>query len=196
MADDITICNLALGKMGGERIASLTEASQSARVCALFYEPTRDEVLQSGLWAFAVRRVELSRLAAAPVFGWSYQYQLPSDCLAVIQLNGWQPGERQGLYEIEGDRMLTDTETAQLRYTARVTDSEQFPPLFVEALYTKLASKLADRLAGSHSLAQELVAEYDRLVAPAAAKMNAREGRPKRKLPYVESDFVRARYGV
>ncbi|HWL54280.1 MAG TPA: hypothetical protein VNQ90_17705 [Chthoniobacteraceae bacterium] len=196
MADAIEICNLALGKIGELRISALSEPSQPARFCALFYAQTRDEVLQAANWNFAIRRVVLSRLAETPKFGWAYQYQLPVDCLSVIQLNAWQAWEARDLYEIEGERLLTDQESAQLRYTARVEDSEIFPPLFVEALYTKLASKLAEPIMGSRSKAESLLGEYDKLVAPLAMKANAREGRSRRKLPYVESDLVRARYGV
>lgn len=196
MADDISICNLALGEIGVPRITALTEASQPARYCALFYAQTRDEVLQAAPWAFAIKRVTLSRLADSPAFGWAFQYQIPTDCLAVLQLNAWQASEARDLYEIEGDRLLTDAEEAQLRYTARIEDSEVFPPLFVQALYTKLASKLAQPLSGNRSLSGDLLGEFEKLVQPLAAKANAREGRPRRKLPYVESDFVRARYGV
>lgn len=196
MADNITICNLALGKIGAARITSLDEASQPARYCNLFYAQTRDEVLQSATWNFACVRATLSRLADAPAFGWAFQYQLPSDYLAVIQLNSWQAAEARDLYEIEGNRLLTDEESAQLRYTARIEDSEIFPPLFVEALYVKLASKLAEPLTGSGSKADGLLGEFEKLVEPLAQKANAREGRSRRKLPYVESDFVRSRYGV
>jgi hypothetical protein len=196
MADNITICNLALGKIGASRITSLDEASQPARYCSLFYEQTRDEVLQSVTWNFAILRATLSRLVDAPAFGWAYQYQLPTDYLAVIQLNSWQAYETRDLYEIEGERLLTDADSAQLRYTARIEDSEIFPPLFVEALYVKLASKLAEPLTGSTAKAQALLGEFEKLVEPLAAKANAREGRSRRKLPYVESDFVRARFGV
>src|SRR5690606_399370 len=129
-------------------------------------------------------------------FGWAYQYQLPTDYLAVIQLNSWQAWEARDLYEIEGNRLLTDQEQAELRYTARIEDTEQYPPLFVEALYTKLASKLAEPLTGSGTRSEGLLAEYTRLIEPMALKANAREGRSRRKLPYVESDFVRARWGV
>lgn len=196
MADNIEICNLALGKIGELRISTLEEPSQPARYCALFYAQTRDEVLQAAPWTFAIRRVELSRLAESPGFGWAHQYQLPTDCLAVIQLNAWQAWEARHLYEIEGEMLLTDQEVAQLRYTSRVEDSEIFPPLFVEALYTKLASKLAEPLTGSRSLAEALLGEFTQLINPLAMKANAREGRARRKLPHVESDFVRARYGV
>lgn len=196
MADDITICNLALARIGEASITSLEEASQPARACRLFFVSTRDELLQALPWNFAIRREVLSRLADAPRFGWSFQYQLPSDYLNVVQLNAWRAHEARDLYEIEGEMLLTDQEVAELRYTARVEDSELFPPLFVEALYTKLASKLAERLTGSRSLVEALLGEYNQIVEPLAAKANAREGRPRRKLPYVESDFVRARYGV
>lgn len=193
MPDDTTICNLALAKIGSAHITSLSESSQPARACKLFFEQTRDEVLSAHPWVFSTRRATLSRLSETPEFGWSYQYQLPSDCLAVTQLNGWQPLESRDLFEIEGDRLLTDVGEAQIRYSARVTDSSKFSSTFVEALSVKLAAKLSYPLTGKTS---EFTVEYERITAPLAAISNARQGRPKRKLPHVESDLVRSRFGA
>ena len=194
--DETSICNQALGRIGSNRITSLDEASQPARFCQMFYAQTREEVIQSHPWSFAIARKTLSRLAEAPAFGWDYQYQLPSDYLGMIQLNDWEPNEARDLYEIEGGKLLTDVDAAELRYIARITDSNLFSPAFVEALAVKLASKLITPLAGSPSQAQNLLAEYEKITAPVAAQANAREGRSKRKLPWVESDLVRSRYGV
>jgi len=75
----ITICNLALGKLGAARIISLTEASPEANACSIHYEQTRNEVLRAHRWNFAITRATLTELASAPEFGWAHQYQLPND---------------------------------------------------------------------------------------------------------------------
>lgn len=195
MADITQICNLALGKLGAERIMSIEDSSQPARFCKLFYEQTRDEMLQAHAWNFANKRAILSRLSDAPVFGWGCQYQLPVDCLRVLQLNGFEPSQAPGNFVIEGNRLLTDQDSAQILYIAQVTDSTVFSAMFVEALAAKLAFKLAKPLTGSATLAQEHLQEFERILKGAAAAKDGNEGRNKRKPAWVTSDLVNARFG-
>ncbi len=193
MADETTICNLALGRIGDERIMSMDEASQSAIYCKLFYSHTRDEVLRSHPWNFAMTRVSLTAIADAPAFGWDLQYQLPNDFLRLVQFNGWETWEPLDLYEIEGDRLLTDETTAQLKYIAKVTDSSQFDPIFTEALSLKLASKLSRPLTGTQGLGDTLLGEYLKITAPLARRIDAGNARPRKKDQWVESGLVSSR---
>lgn len=174
---------------------SLEDASQVARFCKRFYDQTCDEVLRSHPWNFAGKRLALSRLSNNPIFGWTYQYQLPEDFLRLLQLNAYSATEAPRLYEIEGDRLLTNEGVAQVRYVARVTDPNLFDALFVEALATKIASKLAQPLTGSRQEASALLQAYERVVAPLARSVDAREGRSRRRLPFIESMLVQSRGG-
>lgn len=194
-SDQTTICNLALAHLGKASIMSLDDRTPEAALCQRFYEQTRDEVIQSHPWNFAIKRETLSRLSAAPLFGWAYQYQLPADCLRILQLNGYEVYQSDGRFEIEGGRMMTNCETAQIRYIARVTDGALFPPLFAEALALKLATRLAKPITGSASEVERLLTEYERITKPLAMRMDAAEGRPKVKLPWANSRFVQSRYG-
>lgn len=194
-ANDTTICNLALSKFGSKRIQSLDDASPEARACKLNYGPTRDEVLRAQRWNFATQRVTLSRLSGAPPFGWSAWYQLPTDCLRVLQLNGWESHEQRDRWEVEGSRLLTDQDTAQIQYIARITDGNLYDASFIKAFACKLAAEICRPLMGSNAMAGDLLSEYERLTSPKARRVDAFEGRPKRKLPWVESDFVQARRG-
>lgn len=192
---ETTICNLALGKLGSKRIMALDDDSPEARQCKLAYGATRDEVLRGHRWNFATRRANLSRLADAPLFGWAAQYALPSDCLRVLQLNGYEAYERPDLWEVEERVLLTDEETARVKYLARVTDATLFDALFVKALACKLAAEIAKALTGSGSIPGDLLTEYERITGPLARTADAMEGRPKRKLGWVESELVRSRRG-
>jgi hypothetical protein len=192
--DSITIANLALAKIGSIRIASFDDASQPARYLKLFFDQTRDEVLRAHDWNFASKRATLTALAAAPEFGWDYQYQLPVDCLMVRQLNAWQTAEPRGLFEIEGRVLLTDSDGAQIRYTYQVADASLFDALFVEALATRLASKICQPLTGSRQQGMEYLADYNTQIGQLSMQKDAAEARGKRKLPWVESDLVRHRF--
>ena len=193
MADETTICNLALGMLGQNAIMSLDDASQAARFCKQFYTHTRDAVLQTAQWNFAIKRASLSRLADAPISGWQYQYQLPTDHLRVIELNGADVSARFGEFSIEGNRLLTDDDGAVIRYISRVEDANLFDALFIETLATKLASKLAKPLTGNAQEAQALTTELVRLSGPAARRADAVEGKPKPILPFMNSPLVSSR---
>ena len=192
--DSITIGNLALAKIGSIRVASFEDASQPARYLKLFFEQTRDEVLRAHDWNFASKRATLAALATAPEFGWGYQYQLPIDCLMVRQLNAWESHEQRGLFEIEGKVLLTDSDSAQIRYTSQVLDSSQFDPIFVEALATRLASKICQPLTGSRQQGLEYLSDFNAQIGQLAMQKDAEEARGKRKLPWAESDLVRRRF--
>lgn len=173
----------------------MEDASPQASYCKRFYDQTRDEVLQSSRWNFATKRAILSQLSEVPISEWAIQYQLPEDCLAVSQMNGFQYTEREGNFEVEGGRLLTNADSASIKYIGRVEDSNLFTPLFIEAFATKLAANLAVPLTNSNSTAEAMTAKFTRLTAPSARRADANEGRPKRKMPWVESDLVRSRFG-
>jgi hypothetical protein len=193
-SDETTICNLALGKIGSIRIMSLDDATQPARYCKLFYAQGRDEVLRSHAWNFATQRATLSQLAAAPAFGWGYQYQLPTDCLRVLQLNAFEDRQIRPPYVVEQGKLLTDQDTANILYTARVEDANLFDPLFIKALSIKIASDIVTPLTGSRAQAAELMQEFEGMLKNLAAAQDAKEDRPKRKAAWVESDLVNARF--
>ena len=195
MPDAVTICNIALGRIGQNRIMSLDDASPAARYCRLFYEPTRDEVLRSHPWNFAKKRVKLSKLADAPAFGWANAFQLPADCLRPIRVNQWEPYEADDNYVIEGDQILTDQDEVELLYIAQIEDTSLFDSLFVKALSVQLAAVLVTTLTGSREQGNLFVQEFQSIIAPLAKRVDGMESKDKRKLPWVNSDLVNSRFG-
>jgi hypothetical protein len=194
MADETSICNLALAKLGISPIMALTDDSKQAQFCNRFYAQTRDEVLQGHRWNFAMRRTALNLLADAPESEWNFAFQLPVDCLRVVQLNGYQTNERMGEFSVEGGKLLANAEVANIRYVARVEDGSLYHPLFVHALATMLASRLAGPLTGSRNMPTELLQEYEVITGPKARMADAFEEHFRRKMPWVRSDLVAARY--
>lgn len=193
--DATTICNYALARLGQSQIMSMEDASKPARFCKRMYPQTRDEVLRSHPWNFAGKRATLAMLLDKPEFEWLYQYQLPTDFLRMLELNSYRTGESLKLFEIEGDRLLTNESQAQVKYVWRLVDANKFDPLFVEALSVKLASKLAKPLTGSASMATDLLTEYERITAPLARIVDAKEKRRRYRLPQLDSLLIRSRYG-
>jgi hypothetical protein len=158
---DAQICNLALGHVGDSNgIASLTEASQAARACNLYYEQARDEVLQEFPWPFATRTVALPLVtdysAGTDYAEYDYAYRYPSDALAVRRIqNGstrlvtatTRPAWRIQSDE-DGNLLFMDQADAVVEYTVRITDPTRFPPDFTQALALKLSAYIAPSLTG------------------------------------------------
>jgi hypothetical protein len=153
MATAVSICSNALRKLGDDPITSLTDDTERARLCNAFYEPTRDAVLRSHPWNFAIERQELSKLVAAPAFDYAYQYTLPTSpyCLRVLKME-----YDEYIFKIEGRKLLSDEGTAKILYIAQVTDTAQFDPIFTEVLTARLAAELAYSITGSNSLSKQM----------------------------------------
>lgn len=180
---EIKICNLALRKLGARLIESLSDSSQEAVTCNLFYEQVRDAVLREHPWNFAAARVRLAKLADAPAFGYSFQYQLPVDCLHLRQLNS-----AEDEFVVEGDKILTNRDGASAVYTMKVTNPVLFDPSFVMAVSARLAAEMADDITGSTSKAREMWTLY--LNAMQSARLaDSAEGREDEILndPWLEA---------
>lgn len=188
------ICNLALGHLGEQRITSLDADNATARACNLHYEATRDQLFRAHRWNFAQARATLTRLADAPLFGWSYQYQLPADCLRVLEVNDSELGDViTDEYIIEQGKILTNADAVNLVYVQRIEDVTQFDPLFVDALAVKLAVVLSETVRGTTGKTEALVTLYEKLTAPLARRVDANEGRRRKGLLSLNSLFVRER---
>ena len=152
MASEVDICNIALAHIGElPNVSSINppEGSAHAEKCKTFYPMARDVALEHRNWSFALRRVTLAALTNDSQ-QWRYKYALPSDCLRPIELSQADIDDSlspylEGLtdYVVEGRAIYTNVPLATLRYLRRTTDTNLFPPTFVNAVSWLLASYLA-----------------------------------------------------
>ena len=148
---ETSIVNMALARLGANRINALTDTSVEAIQANLHYTQTRDALLRSHTWCFARARAILSVDTTAPAFGYDHQYILPADFLRLVGLY-----DTSYPYAIEGDRLLTDDDATDLYYIRKVTDPAEFDPLFAEVLVLQLAVKLVMPLSGDKVLRREV----------------------------------------
>lgn len=191
---EVTIANLALGKLGAGAIIAMDEESTEARACRLHYAQTRDEVLRSHRWNFAIKSEELVQSVEKPLFHWAFQYELPTDCLRILEMNSWEWAVREGVWEIEGRMLMTDDTPVKVRYIRRVEDCNKFDSLFVEALALKLANKIAMPLIGSITIANTCLEIYEKVTGGRARRTDAFEARPGRRPAWMSSDLVASRF--
>jgi hypothetical protein len=170
MATQTDICNLALALLGQTPISSINEDSTAGRLCRQFYAQVYDEVLRSHAWKCAKARTALAELATTPDFGWDHQFQLPADCLRVLQLE-----ELDYEFDIEGDTLLTNDDTANIIYISRITPNK-LDSWAVKAIYHTLAYQMAYPLTQSLSLKNAIEAALDQTIYPEARRLGAFEG--------------------
>jgi hypothetical protein len=170
---EVEICNRALIKIGEKTILSLADNSKPARICNTLYAPTRDLVLRSHPWNFAIKRVELAQNTAGPAYDYAYSYKLPTDCLRVLIPNReiWE-------YGIEGRNLVTDYAGSLIKYIARITDPNIFDSSFAEALACKIAAEAAVALTDNDPRHTAMVQLYGLAIADARS-VNAMEAGPK-----------------
>lgn len=172
MASVVDICNRALDLIGQPPITSLTDASKAASACNRNYPLSRDAVLSSYPWNSAVKRASLAALVSAPAYGYARQFQLPADCLRVLDSDGDLDG---ATWRREGRVLLTDEASPlRIRYVAQITDTTLFDPMLVEAIASHLAAAIAFQVAGSGEMQQRMLALHAQTIREARA-MDARE---------------------
>ena len=157
------ICNRALSKLGSSRISNIdTDDIKEAKALRNMYDSVRDSLIQSYPWNFAIKRTQLAVDAAAPAYGYSNQYQLPTDFLALVEILG------NPQYKLEEGFIRTD-EGAPLyiRYISRVVDTAKYDALFVEAFATRLAFEGCEEITQSNTKKQILFEEFRQNIANA-----------------------------
>jgi hypothetical protein len=182
MASDVSIVNQALRRLGGTRITSLTDGSKNANAANDIYEDLRDELLRAHPWNFATTRVELARLAAAPAFGYGYNYSLPTDWLKTVSVHDNDAGAGALDFKEETEDtakvLRTDAEHVYLRYVRRIIDANMMTPDFRSALAYALARDLAIPIASSGALFDRMEIKASQILAFAKSS-DARDSTPE-----------------
>lgn len=175
--------------LGQSPIASMTEDTPQALLCANLYPLARLDVLRLHPWNCAIRRVALAPLTAAPAFGWDYAFQLPGDWLRTIQVGlDDDPGE----YEIEGRTILYDSDVLYLRYVADVSEGD-WDPLLVHVMTKRMELDLAYPVTKSTSLRDTLRQEFHAKGVGVLARAKAVDGQENPPQSWDDSGLVNVR---
>jgi hypothetical protein len=162
MANNIvTLWNMALDAIGYDKhITEPYDGSPGARVALEVHRQTRQELIQSGDWAFALREKVLVDTGQTPPSPWQIEYIYPSDCVRIRYI---RPGPFSGgTRDIDpqpvlflpwndprlnasagGEAILCDLTSAVLLYSGDVTDPSQWDAGFEMAYVASMAEKFA-----------------------------------------------------
>lgn len=233
---ELDIANLALSFIGDEQLASLDDVTPTAQRIRRAYEPTRDSLLESHQWNFAIERslwtpdsvpvtgmtvsgtrprlaantagmsvgsrvaftaggvvgvhsvtaldpawfeIDANALASpwttfttgavtiCSVYGSPFIYTKPADCLRVLVWNGYNAGSARAKFSEEGRRIVTADAAAKVRWLKKITDPNEWPALFVDAMAFSLARNVALAQTQSSTRAGEMMQMAERAIQKA-----------------------------
>lgn len=155
MTSRTEIANGALIKLGVQRIALLTEATEQARVLESVFGRLARSELRKQAWSFALSATSLGRIADPTGGIYDAAFNLPTDLLRIVQFNeSWLVYNMGNFadgsstpYSIEGRTLLTNDTTARIRYVRDLSaDTALWDASFVEAFTCRLAVEVGPTL--------------------------------------------------
>jgi hypothetical protein len=156
--DWVSICNMALGRLGAGSIETLADGTQLANYCNLFLGNVVEDILGGHDWRALRKRVELAPLVSTPLYDFDHVYQLPSDFVRIIDVDNDDEE-----YSIETDELLTDADEVAITYIYCPGDDLTAVPGYVKkAIASELAYQLSIELRSSESTSQRVLAEATR----------------------------------
>ncbi len=184
MASRVSVCNMALGLIGAEMIASITAPSTEAeRKCALYLDQAIDETLRLYPWNCAIKRCALAQDATAPTWGYTYAYALPVD-----YIRGLWADDQDIDFKIVSGKLHSDEETFNLEYISRI-GVDAMDPALLAAVMAKLAEYLAFAITNSGSMAEAMVKRFEMALVKASIA-DSQEGTPEEQ---ETNDYLNAR---
>ena len=94
------------------------------------------------------------------------------------------------VFVIEGRNLVTNEDTAKIKYVARVTDPQQYDPGLIEVLSTRLAAEICYAITGSTTMIQVTTAAFEAKLREARF-VDSTQGAPQR---IEASDFIESRF--
>jgi hypothetical protein len=172
MADQISICNMALAEVVAAPIESLNERSLEARETGRYYDQALVSLMESHPWGFATRRATLAETVNARPGEWSGSFALPTDVARPIKVmsassitgsQGWWADDRitGANYAIEDNILYCSLRDPVLAYTTSAITAAAFPAKFVDALALELASRIAMPIKKSREMRGDLLKQAE-----------------------------------
>lgn len=90
MATELSIFNNALVELGQRELTSLEDPVEHRRVLKRIWDASFiNGCLEAGVWNFAIRTVKAEDDPPAPVFGFEYRIQKPSDWVRTVKFSAY-----------------------------------------------------------------------------------------------------------
>lgn len=184
----VSIANLAAVTVGtAARLTTPDDDTTLGRAVASVWDIERKAALRDGAWNFAVKRAALARLTEAPSHGFAYKYQLPADCLRLLEIHDLH----RDYWQLEGLQIHSNQDAPlKIRYVADIVEPAAFDPLFAKAFALRIACAIGNRIAGS-AFKEEANWQKYREALKEARRCDAMENPP---IEHAESSWIEARW--
>lgn len=187
MTSKTDICNRALIKLGKATIRDIdTDETPQGTLCKAVYVSMLDEVLRQAEWNFAVSRQALNKDASGfPLYEWAYRFILPTNppVIKIISVQNNIP------FKIEGNYLVSNSDSIKLKYIARITDPNLYDSLFINVLVLRLAYEISFSLTSQTSLSDNIYKQYI-LALEEAKNQNSQDDN---ELPIQDSTWTNSR---
>lgn len=158
---EVSICSLALSYLGEGPLIALDNTTAEGQIALLHYPRQRNALLAAHPWNFAITRITLSESATTPNHHYDNAFQLPSDCLRVLEMDDEDYYEWE-VENIDGVRyIVTDATTCKIKYISAVTNTALFSESFAQLLALRLAVSMAIPITRSKTLMAAMKELYE-----------------------------------
>lgn len=146
---EVGIASAASLHLGRDPIVDFDDLdSKTAQIFKERYAATRDRLLRTYPWNFAMRFQNLPGAAlSTPVFGWTHEFTLPSGGNAGYCLKLWRAGDATTKFQVQGRKIFAQRGgPLPIQFVHREENPEIFDPIFAELLAVELALVLMNRI--------------------------------------------------
>jgi hypothetical protein len=201
MTTKTDIANGAAVKLGVQRLSTLSDPSELARVVDLVFDRVVRAELRKNAWSFSLTSTSIGRTTDPTGGQFKAAFILPTDLIRLVQFNddwtvyGLSP-VTDGLSQpflIEGRTLLTNDLTVRIRYVRDLSgNTSLWDPAFVEAVTCRLAVEMAATLTKDKQKARDCETAY-RMALAEAKRTNGIELPPTERpdSAWVVSRFTR-----
>ena len=202
--NQVGIINRALTRAASARITSISDPVKAAKSMDAVYVGERDSAQMGANWKEFITRFNPAQHSSTPLFGYQYEYQVPADCLRIIEIQGIYVGtpnlgpryldeSPKTPYTLEGSKILTDfNQTLKCRGIFRNTNEGTWGVLFIDYfMHCLICATLVDlsrKGQGDIGLAEDLKQQaFDKAVMMGAIE------KPPEEIP--DTSWIMSRVG-
>jgi hypothetical protein len=151
---DIKLASNALILLGHQPISSFTEPTAGAEVASNLYESSYKTLLTQYMWRFATKKAVAARLSTTPINEFDYMYQIPTDCLYLIETSDFN-------YELFEDKIYSNSAELNIEYIYDVSP-DRLPAYYVKMFEFFLASQFSIPVTGDMNKADLYYKMYEK----------------------------------
>lgn len=209
----LEMVNKALATLGQQPLVSLssTNTTPTAIIVKNSINIVTEALLTEADWNCARKTAKLAKLSNQKNIGWKNAFAIPTEppCLQIVQIsldNGdtfidindyynHNAGPKESLFDLDENRLLSNSESVVIKYTALV-DHSKFDAALADAFSARLAAELCYAITASTSNAEYLqkIAERKLRKAKSRNALNRNIVRPEGEVIGVrggESSYIR-----